>query len=801
MGPSDTRVPRGRLLAIAFAIAALAIFAGTSQAGSVNLPESLDDVVESGENAIECTKNGKGRKVCLPVDDPGDHDDDGDHGHGDHSHGDEDPDDHAHGSQDDFEAFGGRDGAKSGPRAKGKRRAVRAAPRGASDNLLGLTTLERTIDSTGDPADGFQTLFVSDGEPRILREDLASAKKGRANRRKSLLYVAQTTDWQLVDEESPSRVELLDIGANPPFPSTISAAWRPQEAFGPQSVEQSIRQINQFTEQSPHKQRNGDRAAMDMVLMTGDQADNMQFNETDWVQTLLEGGTLDPNSGTDPSSCPPLQMPVGQTADPALYAGVQDFDDYTDGQQFYDPDEPGGPKYSDWPIYTGLMDRAQEPFVASGLNVPSYLVFGNHDGLAQGNQAALAPFEAVGVGCIKPMVPVTDLTQVAGILDPVYLAGLIATNPSQLMFVPPDPDRRYVNRVQFKDIFQGGSQPDGHGFDLVDPDELADSNGAASYYAFDKSPAVRMIAIDTLCDGGVTGPSASGNIDDPQWQWLESELQAATDRDQLIVVFGHHPVRSLTCPATDETSAAPPCTIDDSHGHDINPGCDLDPRNSSPIHDGGDLTDLFHEYPHVIAYIAGHTHENTLSEFDNPSGGAGDFWGIETASLIDWPPQNRLIELMDNCDGTLSFLGTTIDNVSPAQAPAPDLPPVANRRQLSHADDFTEEDLASISRTLSYNDPQAGPAVGGQGEPADRNVELLLEDPRPEPSPCTQREGDDDDDPGDDDGGPGDGDEPTAQGPGGSLPFTGLALLGLLIAALALFASGGLTRWASRFTK
>ena len=35
------------------------------------------------------------------------------------------------------------------------------------------------------------------------------------------------------------------------------------------------------------------------------------------------------------------------------------------------------------------MDRAQLPFEAAGLNRPSYVAFGNHDGTVQGNLYAL----------------------------------------------------------------------------------------------------------------------------------------------------------------------------------------------------------------------------------------------------------------------------------------------------------------------------------------------------------------------------------------------------------------------------
>ena len=82
---------------------------------------------------------------------------------------------------------------------------------------------------------------------------------------------------------------------------------------------------------------------------------------------------------------------ISDSAAPQNYTGVQDFDDYLEGPtpQFYDPDSPAGP-FGDWPLYPGLMDRAQQPFQAAGLTVPSYVSVGNHDGLVQGNAAANA---------------------------------------------------------------------------------------------------------------------------------------------------------------------------------------------------------------------------------------------------------------------------------------------------------------------------------------------------------------------------------------------------------------------------
>ena len=43
---------------------------------------------------------------------------------------------------------------------------------------------------------------------------------------------------------------------------------------------------------------------------------------------------------------------------------------------------------------------------------------------------------------------------------------------------------------------------------------------------------------------------------------------------------------------------------------------------------------------------------------------------IRTSAEADWPHQDRLIELIDNRDGTLSLFGTLVDNLAPAAAPA-----------------------------------------------------------------------------------------------------------------------------------
>jgi hypothetical protein len=73
---------------------------------------------------------------------------------------------------------------------------------------------------------------------------------------------------------------------------------------------------------------------------------------------------------------------------------------------------------------------------------------------------------------------------------------------------------------------------------------------------------------------------------------------------------------------------------------------------------------------------------------------------------------------MDNRDGTLSLFTTVLDHAAPIAAPAPG----------TAAAGFTDTQLASVSRVLAWNDPQA--ERGARGRTLDRNVELVLRDPR-----------------------------------------------------------------------
>ena len=194
-------------------------------------------------------------------------------------------------------------------------------------------------------------------------------------------------------------------------------------------------------------------------------------------------------------------------------------------------------------------------------------------------------------------------------------------------------------------------------------------------------------------------------------------------------MFGHHPIRSLISHVPDE--AAQPCSgsydsggtysSPDEHGHDANPGCDLDPRDSRPVHEGDELRALLSEHSNVIAYVAGHTHENKVlacgSEDGCPAG--GNWWEVNTAA------DGRLAaaEPADRADGQPGRHALDLrDAHRPRRARW-------RCRSGTAAAGFGNDELASISRAVAANDPQLGDGTS-EGGAEDQNVELLVDDPR-----------------------------------------------------------------------
>ena len=210
--------------------------------------------------------------------------------------------------------------------------------------------------------------------------------------------------------------------------------------------------------------------------------------------------------------------------------------------------------------YPGLYELMNRPFRATGLGLPWYSVFGNHDGLVQGNVANNDLFALAAVGCVKPTrLSERGLTEIRGLLtggltleERSRVVQILSRDLVEVVFGPQitrgrwtpvlrDAQRKLLSRAEYlQEHFRTRGLPSGHGYGP------ADAPRGIGYYAFTPKPGVRFVVLDTVADSG-----DQGNVDRTQFLWLDAELSAAEARREVVVVFGHHPIASMTNAAPD----------------------------------------------------------------------------------------------------------------------------------------------------------------------------------------------------------------------------------------------------------
>jgi hypothetical protein len=317
-----------------------------------------------------------------------------------------------------------------------------------------------------------------------------------------------------------------------------------------------------------------------------------------------------------------------------------------------------------------LLDAVRSPFEASGLARPWLAVHGNHDRLLQGTVANSAALTRAATGSMKPIGLPADWTLDAVLKLMIGLAecdpgALAALTMARTRTVTADPGRRIVAEGEFAAAHcHPGARPPGHGF----------MDDSCLYYRYDHG-SVTVLALDTVNPHG----GWQGSVDAGQLAWLDAELSAADAEHRYVVLASHHPLETWM--------------------NDRSPG---EHRVLA-----AELSATLVRHPSLVLWLNGHTHRTAVTP-------RGQYWEVTAPSLIDWPQQGRLVELLRG-HGQLTIAVTMLDHAGDAP--------------WTGATD-TPRALAGLSRQLAGADWQASlDGLDGAGDPNDRDVLLLLPDP------------------------------------------------------------------------
>lgn len=524
------------------------------------------------------------------------------------------------------------------------------------------STLQQTIRLSQTANQQYRNLVAAPGEPYIVRTDLLGQQPNpkRAAARRSLAYLGHFSDIHIVDAQSPGRLEpLIAVAA-----SFIDAS-RPQDTMTVQVLAQMVEAVDALST-SPLT-----GAPMNAALNTGDSADSRNSLELQWCIDMLDGRSVVPNSGKR-----------------GEYQGVQVWDE---ADYVYHPDNPGLNEFGTrgFPAVPGVLQAAVDQNVESvGLRVPWFTVYGNHDTLFMGNiqvESALASWaindrkSSLWPATVNLMANwwASNSSMFQQLVNTIrarneFFAGVhtVTANPERKIF-----DQAGFMQAHLKSPATPG--PVGHGFTQQNVDT------GQTWWKTDVTDWLRVFGLDTC--NQVTG--ADGAVPQDQFDWLRSELEQAQADKKLAIVCSHHNSYTL------ENVAEPA----------IGPSQNL-------IH-SDEFVAMLLEFPNLVAWVNGHTHINTITA--HPRAGSGGFWEITTASCVDYPQQQQVIEIVDNRDSTLSIFTTSVDHRSTA---------------AWNQGDYSQAGLASLSRQLAANAWQFEP-LPRQGSALDRNCELLLPAP------------------------------------------------------------------------
>ena len=238
-----------------------------------------------------------------------------------------------------------------------------------------------------------------------------ACRRGARGERRSLAFFGQLTDPQIADEMSPARVDFIDPAGNEvellvaADGAVRPAGLRPDRA---QRQRQPARARCAAATAAARGSASPSRPATSPTTSSSTRRAGSRACSTAAGSTRSRASRSAPTQPVldRPGDDRPAQRRRGGAARTPAWPTTTTTAAFpptaTTASGIPDEAPPGGGPYAAFPRYPGLLERAQQPFTAEGLDVPWYIARGNHDGLIQGNAPASADlFRSIAVGCLK----------------------------------------------------------------------------------------------------------------------------------------------------------------------------------------------------------------------------------------------------------------------------------------------------------------------------------------------------------------------------------------------------------------